>query len=214
MSILPDDPRSILVEVCHLMAAHEFTSATGGNVSVKVPDGSIWITPSCLHKRRVQIEDLVKVSSDGEILVGQRTPSSETIVHLAVYQALPGVGAVIHAHPPAATGFAQACREIDTRSSSEAYFILGPTVPLIPYARPSTPELADIVRRAMNTRNRAYLLANHGILTWGADLWEAYDILDTLEMFAQSQVVANSLGGLVPLPEEECRWLEEKARSV
>jgi L-fuculose-phosphate aldolase len=158
----------------------------------------------------VQIEDLVKVSADGEILDGQRTPTSEKPMHIGVYAALPGAGAVIHAHAPAATGFALAGQAIDTSASSEAYFILGPEVPLIPYARPSTQGLADVVRQAVNPRIKAYLLANHGVLTWGCDLSEAYDVLDTLEMFAQSQVAATLLGGPVPLPRNELDWLEHK----
>lgn len=208
------DPRPVFVEICHLLAARNFTTATGGNVSVKLPDGTFWVTPGSLHKARVQVEDLVRVDAAGTKLEGTRNPSSETLVHLAVYRALPQVGAVVHAHPPASTGFAQACKPIDTRSSSEASVILGPQVPLIPYDRPSTPELADLVQRSMVPRHKAYLMANHGVITWGRDLWEAYDILDTLEIFTQSLVVSTALGGAVPLPDEELQWLEKKFVSL
>lgn len=208
--MLAADPRALIVEVCHLLAARNFTSATGGNVSVRLADGSCWVTPSQLHKARVQIDDLVRVDADGVVIEGSRKPSSEALVHLAMYRALPQATAVVHAHPPAATGFAQACRAIDTRCSSEALAILGAEVPLIPYDRPSTPQLAARVAAAMHPRTRAYLLANHGVLTWGRDLWEAYDMLDTLEIFTQSLVVATLVGGPVPLPVNEQRWLEEK----
>lgn len=204
------DPRELLVEVCHLLAAYRFTSATGGNVSVKLPDGTFWVTPTCLHKARVQVDDLVRVNAACEIVEGSRRPSSETLVHLAMYAALPRIGAVVHAHPPAATGFAQAGKAIDTKCSSEAYVILGAQVPLIPYDRPSTPQLAELVGRSMHPRHRAYLLANHGVLTWGKDLWEAYDMLDTLEVFSQSLLNAMVAGGPVPLPEEELAWLEKE----
>lgn len=205
------DPRPLIVEVCHLLAARTFTTATGGNVSVRLPDGTAWVTPSRLHKARVTAGDLVRVTLEGEQVEGSRTASSETAMHLAMYRALPRAGAVIHAHPPASTGFAQANRTIDTRSSSEARVILGPEVPLIPYARPSTQDLADLVGASMQPNCRAYLMAQHGVLTWGVDLWDAYDTLDTLEIFTMSLVVSHLVGGAVPLPPEELAWLAKKA---
>ncbi len=204
------DPRPLLVEICHLLAARNFTTATGGNVSVRFPDGSFWVTPTRLHKARVQIDDLVRVDAACTKLEGARQASSETLVHLAMYQALPQAGAVIHAHPPASTGYAQACKAIDTSSSSEAYVILGREVPLIRYDRPSTAQLATLIGKAMQADRKAYLMANHGVLTWGEDLWGAYDILDTLEIFTQSLLVATLLGGPVPIPADELRWLDHK----
>ena len=198
------------MEICHLIAARGFTSATGGNISVRLDDGTSWVTPSRLHKARVAVSDLVRVDGTGKVVEGQRQPSSEQLVHLAIYRALPQAQAVVHAHPPAATGFAQACRPIDTRCSSEATVILGPEVPVIPYERPSTQALADAVGRAMTPRQKAYLLGQHGAVTWGGDLWEAYDILDTLEIFTQSLVVATIAGGAKPLPEVERQWLEQR----
>ncbi len=205
------DPRVAMVEVCHLLAAQNLTSATGGNVSVRVGDGSYWVTPSRLHKSRMRVEDLVRVDGDFRVLEGARKPSSESLMHLAVYRRLPQAGAVVHAHPPVCGGFALAGKEMDTGSSSEAVAILGPRVPLIGYARPSTAELAELVGRSMAGNIRAYLMANHGALTWGTDLWDAYDMLDTLENFARSLVAAMALGGAVPLDEGERRWLEKKA---
>lgn len=207
------DPRPLIVEICHLLAARNFTTATGGNVSVRLPDGTYWVTPSRLHKARVQEADLVRVDADGTALEGTRSPSSESLVHLAMYRALPRARAVIHAHPPASTGFAQAGKPIDTGSSSEALAILGPDVPLIPYERPSTPRLAEVVAAAMTPSRPAYLMANHGVLTWGEDLWDAYDILDTLELFTQTLLVAMLVGGAVTLPEAERAWLLAKFRA-
>jgi L-fuculose-phosphate aldolase len=204
------DPRPRIVEVCHLLAARTFTTATGGNVSVRMPDDTAWVTPSRLHKARVTLDDLVRVTLDGMQVEGTRSASSETPMHLAMYRALPQAGAIIHAHPPISTGFAQACKTIDTRSSSEATVILGAEVPLIPYDRPSTEGLAELVGRSMRPDRQAYLMAQHGVLTWGADLWEAYDILDTLEIFSMSLLVATIIGGAAPLPAEELAWLAKK----
>jgi len=202
------DPRTWLVEVCHQLADRGFTSATGGNISVRLPDGTFWVTPSRLHKARVTRRDLVRIDAKMRKLEGARQPSSETPVHLAMYRALPQAGAVVHAHPPAATGFAQARKAIDCRSSSEATAILTRRVPLIAYERPSTDRLAKAVERAMRPECKAYLMANHGALAWGADLWEAYDILDTLEVFSRSLVAAAAIGGARPLPGREVDWLE------
>ena len=211
---MSDDPRLALVEICHLLAARSFTTATGGNVSVRLPDDSFWVTPSALHKGRVGVEDLVRIDSAGAILAGARKPSSETFMHLMAYQALPQMGAVIHAHPPYATGFTQAGKTLDTSSSSEAIAILGRAVPLIPYAPPSSTELAELVGRSMQPLQKAYMMAHHGVLTWGRDLWDAYDILDTMELFAQSLAVSILAGGAVPLPDHEQRWLEQKHREI
>lgn len=205
------DARSVLVQVCQSLAARHLTTATGGNVSLRLPDGTCWMTPSRLHKARVREADLVRVDAGGTVVEGHRTPSSESALHLAMYRALPQAGAVIHAHPVAATGFAQACRPIETASSSEAYVILGPRVPLIPYVMPTTARLAEAVGAAMQPRHQAYLLANHGVLTWGTDLWAAYDVLETLELFAQSLLVSLQLGGAGALGEAELAELESKA---
>ena len=202
------DPREVLVEICHLMVERNFTTSTGGNISARMPDGTIWITPSQLNKARVRIDDLVRVDDQCRVVEGTRKASTETPFHQAVYRALPQAGAVVHAHPPASTGFAQAHRAIDTRSSAEAYYILGPEVPLIPYGRSGTAELAELISRSMRPRLPAYLLANHGVITWGDDLWKAYDILDTLEVSAQSLLAAEILGGPKLIPDEELHWLD------
>ncbi|HEY3416580.1 MAG TPA: class II aldolase/adducin family protein [Armatimonadota bacterium] len=211
---MSEDPRPQIIEVCHLLAERNFTTATGGNISVRQPDGTFWVTPSHVHKARVQQEDLIQVNTNGYILNGTQRPSSELFMHLAVYRALPKAGAVIHAHPPYSSGFAQACQQIDTSSSSEAYVILGPHIPLIPYAPPASQELAMIVHQAMEPRHKVYLLSNHGVIIWGKDLWEAYDCLDTLELFSQSLLVATLLGGPTPLSDEELQVLEEKYISL
>ena len=207
---MSDDPRALLVTVSHLLASRNFTTATGGNLSLRLADGSCWVTPSRLHKARVQADDLVRVDAEGRVLAGARMPSSETFMHLAAYQALPRAGAVIHAHPPAATGFAQAHRPIETTSSSEAFAILGPEVPLLPFVHPGSAELAAQIGARVQSDRNAYLLAHHGVLTWGEDLWEAYDILDTLELFAQTLLAASLAGGAVPLPDADLAILAKK----
>jgi len=204
------DPRIELVEICHLLAARSYTTATGGNVSVRLPDGTFWVTPGGLNKMRVNEEDLVRVNAAGEVLEGTRRQSSETFMHLMAYQALPAAGAVIHAHPPYATGFAQAGKTLDTSSSCEAVAILGRDIPLLPYAHPSSRELAELVGRFMRPACKAYMMSHHGVLTWGTDLWDAYDILDVMEIFAHALVASITIGSPISLPESDLRWLQEK----
>ncbi|MHB0937412.1 MAG: class II aldolase/adducin family protein [Armatimonadota bacterium] len=204
------DPRVDLVEICHLIAARGYTTATGGNVSVRMPDGTFWVTPGGLNKARVRIEDLVRISATGEVLEGTRKPSSETFMHLAAYQALPQAGAVVHAHPPYASGFSQAGKTLDTSSSSEAVAILGRDVPLIAYAHPGSNELAELIGRAMKPTHKAYMMKHHGVITWGTNLWDAYDILDVMELYAHSLVASIIVGNPLSLPEHDLQWLEQK----
>jgi len=204
------DPRVDLIEICHLIAARGYTTATGGNVSMRLPDGTFWVTPGGLNKARVQVEDLVRVNAQGELLEGTRKPSSETFMHLMAYQALPMAGAVVHAHPPYASGFSQAGKTLDTSSASEAVAILGRDVPLIPYAHPGSQELAELIGGAMRPLQKAYMMKHHGVITWGTDLWDAYDILDVMELYAQSLVASIIVGGPLSLPEHDLEWLEKK----
>lgn len=204
------DPRALVVEICSLLAAREFTTATGGNVSLRLPDNTFWVTPSMLHKARVGDADLVRVDIDGHILEGTRRPSSEIFMHLAAYKALPQAGGIIHAHPPYGTAVAQTGRTLDTSANAEALVVLGRKVPLIPYAHAGSSELAAVVGGAMQPLHKAYVMAHHGVITWGTDLWEAYDILDTLELCARSIALAALFGGAQALPESTLEALEEK----
>jgi L-fuculose-phosphate aldolase len=203
------DPCPVIVEVCHMLAAQKLTSATGGNVSARMPDGTFWITATGIHKGRMQVADLVRITGEGLVVEGERRPSSEALMHLAMYRALPQAKAVVHAHLPITTGFALAHTPINTCYATEASAIIGPRVPVVPYGRPSTTDLSDEVERACDPLYKAYLLANHGVVSWGKDLWHAYDVMETLEVYAQSLLTANAVGGGKLLPEQERRWLVE-----
>lgn len=207
---MPNDMRAITADICTLLASQRLTTATGGNVSVRLPDGTFLVTPSRFHKRRVKEKDLVRINGSGDVVEGDRTPTSEVPMHLAIFNSIPEAGAIIHAHPPYATGYSFTCKDLETIASSEAYFVLGSKIPVIEYARPSTQELGRIMAESMTKDHKAYLMANHGVITWGVDIWDAFDILDTLEMYAHSHFVASMAGGVVPLSIEECEWLKSK----
>jgi L-fuculose-phosphate aldolase len=138
---------------------------------------------------------------DGRKLQGERNPSSEMQMHLEVYRRRPDVQAVVHAHPPIATGFAVAGIPLDRAVLAEVVTTLG-SVPIAEYATPSTRELPEAVRQYVQAHD-GMLLANHGALTLGKDLFSAYYKMETIEHFAHISLVARLLGGERLLSREE-----------
>ena len=150
---------------------------------------------------------LLVTDLDGQVVEGDRHPSSETKMHLMVYRRRPDAGAVVHAHPPVSTAFAVCRRGLETPYLAELAAGLG-TVPCTPsFAMLSTDEVPESVEPYLPDHN-AVLLANHGALAWGADLWEAFDRLETVEHTAKIVLNAEALGGGVPLTAEEVARLQ------
>ena len=144
---------------------------------------------------------------DGRKLQGERDPSSEMLMHLEVYRQRPDVQAVVHAHPPIATGFAVAGIPLDRAVLAEVLTTLG-SIPIAEYATPSTSELPAAVRKYIKAHD-GMLLANHGALTVGADLFAAYYKMETIEHFAKISLVARLLGGENLIAREEVARLQE-----
>src|SRR5437868_7117457 len=148
---------------------------------------------SCASAICCMTEDLIAVTDlDGRSLNNQRA-SSELAMHLLIYRERPDVKAVCHAHPPHGTAFAVAGLPIDQPILSEVILTLG-CVPLAEYGTPSTDELSDAMRPLVKHHN-ALLMANHGAVAYGADLWQAFDRLETLEHTAKIAILARMLGG-------------------
>ena len=195
------EQREALCRVCRLLYDRGYVVGHDGNVSLRVGEDQILITPSGVCKGRMEPDTLVLCGLDGAVLEGERYPSSESAMHLEVYRRRPDVGAVVHAHPPAATAFA-VCR----KPLTQAYLIetvsgLG-EVPVAPFAMPSTREVPESIRPYV-AGHSALLLANHGALTWGRDLWEAFDRMEILEQTAKIYAQVQLLGGGVELTAEE-----------
>jgi L-fuculose-phosphate aldolase len=142
----------------------------------------------------------------GTKLAGDRDPSSEMQMHLEVYRQRPDAMAVVHAHPPTATGFAVAGIPLDRAVLAEVVTTLG-SVPIADYATPSTKELPDAVRKYVKAHD-GMLLANHGALTLGSDLFSAYYKMETIEHFAKISLVARLLGGERLLSRQEVDRLQ------
>ena len=196
------EEREAVCRVGKLLYDRGYVAANDGNISVKVAENRLLITPSGVSKGRMTPEMLLVTDMDGTVIEGDRHPSSEGKMHLEVYRGRPDVNAVVHAHPPVSTAFAVCRRGLETPYLSELVAGLG-QVPCTPsFAMLSTEEVPQSVRPYLADHN-ALLLANHGALAWGGDLWEAFDRLETVEHTAKIVLNAQLLGGGIPLTEEE-----------
>lgn len=196
--------RADVAEVGRRLYAKGFVAGNEGNVSVRVGE-RIYVTPGGVCKGFLEPGDVVVTDPEGRP-TGDARPTSEILMHAAVYRRRPDVGAVVHAHPPVATGFAVAGLPLDRPFLAEPVVTLGP-VPLVPFGTPSTSDLAGQVADAIFSAN-ALLLANHGALTVGETLWRAWERMETLEQFARIALVARLLGGQKELPAEAVSRLE------
>src|SRR6266513_4097106 len=191
--------RRDLLRICHLLYERSYVVSSDGNVSVQLDDGRILATPTMTCKGRMT-DDLIAVTDLEGRSVNERRASSELAMHLLIYRERPEVKAVCHAHPPHGTAFAVAGLPIDQPILSEVILTLG-CVPLAEYGTPSTEELTDAMRPLVKHHN-ALLMANHGAVAYGADLWQAWDRLETLEHTARIAILSRILGGSRNLPPE------------
>ena len=170
----------------------EHIVACEGNLSVRLADGKILTTPTCMNKGMLSPDDLVVIDVDGKHLNGERRASSELLMHLLFYRMRPTVMAVCHAHPITATGFATSGRALDQALLPEVIIGLG-QVPLVRYATAGTPELSQALEPYVEDYD-ALLLANHGAVTCGPDLLTAFFRMETIEHSAKIVLAAESVG--------------------
>ena len=201
------EEREAVCRVGKLLYDRGYVAANDGNISVKVAENRLLITPSGVSKGRMTPEMLLVTDLDGTVVEGNRHPSSEGKMHLEVYRGRPDVNAVVHAHPPVSTAFAVCRRGLETPYLSELVAGLGQVPCTTSFAMLSTEEVPESVRPYLAEHN-ALLLANHGALAWGGDLWEAFDRLETVEHTAKIVLNAQLLGGGVPLTEAEVERLQ------
>lgn len=200
-----DAARDIVI-VCRKLYDRGLIASTDGNVSVRLRDGSIVATPSGMPKAEVAAEDCVRIDADGVLLDGRRTPSSEIRMHLRIYARRPDVRAVVHAHPPTATGFAVAGESFVAPVLPEVILQMG-EVPLVPYATPGTDALPESMEPFL-ARHDAFLLANHGATTIGPSLAMAHQRMESLEHAAKIMLAARLLGRVNELSADDVRALK------
>src|ERR671916_259868 len=189
--------RREIVRVGQLMYERSYVVSSDGNVSVRLDDGRIVATPTMTSKGRMTEDALAVTDLEGKPL-NDRRASSELAMHLLIYRERADVRAVCHAHPPHGTAFAVAGLAIDQPILSEVILTLG-CVPLASYGTPSTDELTQAMQPLVKHHN-ALLMANHGAVAYGADLWQAWDRLETLEHTAKIAILSRLLGGSKNLP--------------
>jgi L-fuculose-phosphate aldolase len=199
-----------IVQVCRRLYDRGLVAGPDGNVSVRLPDESILVTPSGLSKVDVTLEDLVVVNLNGAVLDGRRSPSSELAMHLRIYRRRDDVRAVVHAHPPTATGFAVAGESFMAPVLPEVILQMG-AVPLVPYATPGTEELPDAMEPFLGAHD-AFLLANHGATTVGQNLLVAHQRMESLEHAAQILLAARTVGRVNELTAAQANRLRGKGR--
>ncbi len=195
-----------IIDLCRRLNAKGMLAAADGNLSFRVSDERILITPSGVNKAFMKPEDMALVTLDNRILHGN--PSSERLIHLEVYKNCPKARAAVHAHPPAAIAWSLArpyMRELPSDCLPEVMLAVG-KIPILPYARPSTSEMAQRLAPHL-CRHRALILARHGALAWGESLMEAYNGIERIEHSAWILRLAQGFGGLSSLPAEEIAWL-------
>ena len=181
-------------------------AANDGNLSVRVGENALWVTPTGVSKGAMTEEMLVKLDLDGNLLMGARRPSSEVKMHLRIYRENPDVRAVVHAHPPAATAFACAGIPLDRPVLQEAVVQLG-TVPVAPFALPGSQGVADSVAPFCQNY-RALLLEYHGAVTWGETMQQAHYRLECLEQMALVTLHLRTLGCDRVMPDTLVKDLE------
>ncbi|WP_313800152.1 class II aldolase/adducin family protein [Cytobacillus sp.] len=185
------EAKKLICEIGRRIYNKNFVAANDGNISIKVGPNTIWTTPTGVSKGFMTPDMMVKMDLSGKVISGKMKPSSEVKMHLRVYNENPEVNAVVHAHPPVATSFAIAGINLDKPVSPEAVVLLG-TVPVAPYATPGTQEVPDSIAPYCKDYN-AVLLANHGALTWGSDLIQAYYRMESLEHYALMLMYSNNI---------------------
>ncbi len=204
-----------MAKCCRRLADLGLIAGADGNISVRVGENRVLVTPSGLIKADVSPEDMVEVDFTGAVVGGRgrsrHPPSAELNLHLELLRLREDVMAVIHAHPPVATGIGVSGQEFDWDALPEMVFWVG-RVPVVPYGAPGTPELAARMAPFVQGHD-AWILANHGAVSVGASLDEAQIRMETLEHSAKIVFTARLLGRVNPLAKDEVRRLENLRRN-
>ena len=193
--------RESIVAMGKELIERKLVAGSWGNISVKIADGVYAVTPSGRGYANQKPEDIVIVDDACKTLEGELTPSSESKLHTAIYNACPEAKAIIHTHSIYASALA-AMRKPVPAIIEDIVQIIGGRVECAEYALPGTQELADNAVKAMNGR-KGVLLANHGAVCWGKDLADALMVCEILEKAAKIAIICQSCGGAVELSNED-----------
>lgn len=188
-----NDARNVIVEVGRRIYQSSFVAANDGNISCRIGENCILVTPTNVSKGFMTPEMIVKMDLKG-CVIGPGKPSSEVKMHLRAYQENVQLGGVVHAHPPVSTGFSVIGMELSRPLVAEGVLVTG-NIKIAPYAKPGTYEVPDSITPYVNTHH-GVLLENHGALTWGSDLYQALYRMEALEHQAKITLYASALAKL------------------
>ncbi len=208
----PTSYKEDICEVGRRLYQHGYIAAMEGNISIRLSENEVAGTPAGVCKGYLTPAMIVTCDMDGNKLSGTERVSTEIQMHLTVYRARSDVKAVVHGHPPKCTGFAVAGVPLNRAILAEVVVTLG-CVPLAEYGTPSTKELADSVDRLIRTSD-GLLLSNHGALTVGKEVYEAYFKMEVIEHFAEISLISRLLGGERLLPKREVSRLLDLRQKV
>lgn len=187
------EAKEAILDIGQRMYVRNFVAANDGNISVRVGENEVWATPTGVSKGFMTKDMLVKVDLDGNVLKGDRKPSSELKMHLRAYKENKELRSVVHAHPPICTSFSIAGIPLDKPVLAEAVITLG-NVPIVPYAELGSTEVPDGIAPYCNTHN-GVILANHGVVTWDNDPYGAYYKLESMEYYANILMITGKVLG-------------------
>jgi len=203
--------RDDICQIGRLVFQKGWVAANDGNITIRLDTERILATPTGVSKGMMQPDDLIVLDRKGHKISGRAEGTTEIAMHLTVYEMRPDIRAVVHAHPPVATGFATAGKALNLALLPEVVIGLG-CVPLADYGLPGTAALTEPMLPLI-PKYDALLMANHGAVCYGADVFKAYFRMETMEHFARIQLVAELLGGPKVLPRQEVdKLLDSRTR--
>jgi L-fuculose-phosphate aldolase len=203
--------RDDICQIGRLVFQKGWVAANDGNISIRLDAERVLATPTGVCKGMMQPDDLIIVDRKGNKIQGRAERTSEFAMHATIYDMRPDIKAVVHAHPPVATGFATAGKSLNLALLPEVVIGLG-CVPLADYGLPGTPALTEPMLPLI-PKYDALMMANHGAVCYGEDVFKAYFKMETMEHFARIQLVAELLGGPKVLPRTEVdKLLDSRTR--
>ena len=194
-------PAERLVQAMARIYQYRMTTTSGGNLSIRDADGSIWITPARVDKGSLRVEDIVRVLPDG-VTEGRHKPSSEFPFHKQIYDARPDLGAIVHAHPVALVAFSICGQAPDTRLFTKAHSVCGKPG-FAPYALPGSELLGRRIATVFAAGHDCVMLENHGVVVGGKDFPDAFRRFETFEFLAKTVIKARALGPVNYLTAEQ-----------
>ncbi len=197
---IEDKLKETICEIGRLLFTRGMVASNDGNISCRTPDGNVLVTPTGVSKGAMSPDMILKCDMSGNVLSGRWKKTSELPMHLRAYAERPDIQAVVHAHPPTATGFACAGEPLDDYVATEAVYALG-CVPVAPYGTPSTSEVPDSIGPLLADYD-AIMLEFHGVLAVGADLMAAYYLMESVEQYAKICLIVRQIAPKRMMPRE------------